>query len=127
MTVTTSAQLNPDQLLAALQALSPGAGFTSAGGELTSTNSKTLTAYGATDTQLTQAVTTASGQYADYTGNTAAIQTAISTHLNQIEGWLAANPNGAILTAQQTAFLARMLVGLGRIVLNQVSTIGQAI
>jgi hypothetical protein len=58
--------------------------------------------------------------------NVATIEANIRTHLGQIETWLVANPNGAVLNAQQTAFLARMIVGLGRVVLGLVTTVGQA-
>jgi len=43
-----------------------------------------------------------------------------------IEAFLAANPNGAILTAPQVAVLARLLVGICRLQLELTQTIGQA-
>lgn len=58
--------------------------------------------------------------------NQATIQANIQTHLGQLETWLQANPNGAVLTAAQTKFLAQMLVGVGRIMLGLTSTVGQA-
>ena len=61
-----------------------------------------------------------------FLANEAQIAAAVGNHLAQIEAWLQSNPNGAALTAQQTAFLARMLVGLGRLVLGLVGTVGQA-
>ena len=63
---------------------------------------------------------------AQLAANASTIQANIHTHLAQIETWLAANPNGAVLTAAQTAALARMLVGVGRILLQLVDTVGQS-
>lgn len=54
------------------------------------------------------------------------IEGALFTHLQTIETFLAANPNGAILTAAQVAVLARMLAGIARILLQLTSTQGQA-
>lgn len=57
--------------------------------------------------------------------NEAVIATAIENHLLQLETWLAANPNGATLTAAQNAIVARMLVGIGRLLLGLTQTVGQ--
>lgn len=67
-------------------------------------------------------------QYAAGTpqANATVIRTSVENYLRQIETWLAANPNGAILTAQQTADLARMLVGLGRLMLGLLDSVGEA-
>lgn len=125
MSVTTSSQLNPDQLQTALVALQTGAAFTSAGGALTSTDPKTITAVGATDTQLQQAITTAAAQYADYAANLATMQANLTNRLNSIETWLAANP-GVMPNGTQFDFFAHAVCGLARITLGLLGQIGQA-
>lgn len=71
-------------------------------------------------------VSTGTETFPDGSINYQIIAANLATHLTQIETWLAANPNGAILTAAQTAYLARSIVGLARITLGLVSTVGQA-
>lgn len=58
--------------------------------------------------------------------NRATIQANIQTHIGQLETWLAANPNGAVLTAAQTKFVAQTLIGTGRLLLGLTSTVGGA-
>lgn len=60
------------------------------------------------------------------TQNTQTVTGNLTNHLNQIETWIAANPSGAILTAAQTLWVAQTLAGLIRLLLNELSTIGQA-
>ncbi len=61
-------------------------------------------------------------------GTPAANQTTINqnviANLATLETWIANNPNGAVLTAAQTKVLAKMLVGVGRILLNKVDSVG---
>jgi hypothetical protein len=54
------------------------------------------------------------------------IEAAAWTRLGQIEAWLVANPNGAVLTAGETAYLARALCALTRLHLAQTAIQGQA-
>jgi hypothetical protein len=58
--------------------------------------------------------------------NQATIQANIQTHIGQLEAWLTANPNGAVLTAAQTKFVAQTLIGVGRLLLGLTSTVGGA-
>jgi hypothetical protein len=58
--------------------------------------------------------------------NQATIQGNIQTHIGQLEAWLTANPNGAVLTAAQTKFVAQTLIGVGRLLLGLTSTVGGA-
>lgn len=58
--------------------------------------------------------------------NQVTIQGNLATHLAQVEGWVAANPAGAVLTAGQTLWLAQSLAGLIRLLLNMTATTGQA-
>jgi hypothetical protein len=51
----------------------------------------------------------ASGQAAT---NQTTIQANCAGHLATLQAWLAANPNGAVLTAAQAKVLANMLVGI---------------
>jgi hypothetical protein len=44
--------------------------------------------------------------------NQQTIQTNVQANLATLQTWIAANPNGAVLTAAQTKVLARMLVGI---------------
>lgn len=50
--------------------------------------------------------------------NGATIQANVQAHMATISAWIAANPNGAVLTAAQTLVLAKMLYGIG-LILNQ--------
>lgn len=68
----------------------------------------------------------AAGTQAVATANTATIQGNIQTHIGQLETWLTANPNGAVLTAAQTKFVAQTLIGVGRLLLGLTSTVGGA-
>ncbi len=122
MSVTTSQQVNADQLQAALVALVPGASFNSAGADLTTTGSKVITFHGATDAQGQTALNTAAGQFVNYTANNATIAANILSRQSQIQAWLTANPNGAVLTAAQTRTLALMLNGLCQLLLTQYSS-----
>ncbi len=63
-------------------------------------------------------------QTADATAaaNAAAINANILSRQSQIQAWLTANPNGAVLTAAQTRTLALMLNGLCQLLLNQYSS-----
>jgi hypothetical protein len=58
--------------------------------------------------------------------NKATIQANIATHIGQLETWLTANPNGAVLTAGQTKFVAQTLIGVGRLLLGMTSSVGGA-
>lgn len=58
--------------------------------------------------------------------NQSTIISAVASHLTQVEAWIAANPSGAVLTAAQTLFLAKMLDGLGLLILGLLSTVGQS-
>lgn len=58
--------------------------------------------------------------------NQATIQANIQTHIAQLETWMTANPNGAVLTAAQTKFVAQTLIGVGRLLLGLTSTVGGA-
>ena len=58
--------------------------------------------------------------------NLATIETNLLTDLAVLETWLANNPNGAVLTAGQTKVLAKALVGLVRVVLQDTAIIGGA-
>src|ERR1035437_7401475 len=60
------------------------------------------------------------------TQNLATIETNLLTNLAVLETWIANNPNGAVLTAGQTKVLAKALVGLVRVVLQDTATIGGA-
>ncbi len=119
MSVTTSQQVNADQLQAALVALAPGASFSSSGGVLATTDAKTFTFYGATDGQGQSALTAAASSYVNYTANQATVNANILARQAQIQAWLTANPNGAVLTAAQTRTLALMLNGLCQLLLQQ--------
>lgn len=110
MSVTTSARLNADQLNAAL-----GMGFTSVGGDLTTTDAKTISA-ATTDAAIQTAITTAAGQFVDRTANESTIASRVDNGIGQIQTWIANNPNGAVLTAGQTLTLAKLLIGLAKIV-----------
>lgn len=65
------------------------------------------------------------------TDTTAPIQPAqliaqsVAANLASIEAWITANPSGAVLTAAQTLFVAKMLAGLARLTLDLVGTVGQ--
>ena len=58
--------------------------------------------------------------------NLATIETNLLTNLAVLETWIANNPNGAVLTAGQTKVLAKALVGLVRVVLQDTAIIGGA-
>ena len=66
MSIDTSQQLNGDQLQANLPA---GAAFTAVGGELPSTQEKTITPIGTDDTTLQAAVDQAAADFVDYSEN----------------------------------------------------------
>lgn len=51
--------------------------------------------------------------------NEATITANVQANMAIISTWLAANPNGAILTAAQTRVLAKMLYGIGLILLQE--------
>lgn len=122
MSVTTAAVMNPDQLQSALTALVPGSGFICVG-DLTQAGSKVITGMnGATDANVTAAVATASAAFVNYATNAQTIATNVANNLAQVEAWIAANPAGAVLTAAQTLFLAKTLVGLARILLAEFSS-----
>lgn len=57
--------------------------------------------------------------------NTTTLQTQLALRLGQLETFIAANPNGAVLNAAQSLVLAKMLVQLARLLSGNVSTIGQ--
>ncbi len=44
--------------------------------------------------------------------NAQTVHTNVQANLATLQAWLAANPNGAVLTAAQTRVLARMMVGI---------------
>lgn len=50
--------------------------------------------------------------------NAATIQANLTAHLAQVEQWVSANPNGALLTAGQTLWVAKSLAGLIRLLLG---------
>jgi len=56
--------------------------------------------------------------------NTGTIQNRLNTNLTTLENWITANPSGAVLTAGQTLVLAKMLVGLTRVLLQEATTTG---
>lgn len=87
MSVTTSSRLNPDKLQAALVALAPGAAFSSDGGALESTDPKDITAHGATDDQLNQAITAASAQFVDVAAAQAQALSGLQSLLGDVGGW----------------------------------------
>lgn len=57
--------------------------------------------------------------------NLATVQSRLVTGIATIETFILNNPSGAVLTAGQTLAVAKMLAGLGRIVLGLTSTVGQ--
>lgn len=54
-----------------------------------------------------------------------AIAAKLATYLNNVEAFIAANPGGAVLTAGQTLFVAKMLACLARITLGLIDQAGQ--
>ena len=56
--------------------------------------------------------------------NAAAIQTRVKANLTTLESWITAHPTGATLTAAQTLTVAKMLVGLCRLLLQEFDTTG---
>lgn len=56
--------------------------------------------------------------------NQAAITNRLLTNLATLETYIAANPTGSILTANQTLILAKMLDGLTRLSLGLLNSIG---
>lgn len=91
-----------------------------------STGETAIVPYTAADTANQQSMQAAGQQQQQLQANAATIATNIQTHLGQIETWIQANPSGATLNATQTLYLAKMLVGVGRLLLGLVNTIGQA-
>jgi hypothetical protein len=87
MSVTTSSQLNDDKLQTALVALAPGAGFVSGGGALEEAAPKTITAHGATDDQLQQAITTAAAQFVDVAAVQSQALTGLQSMLGEKNAW----------------------------------------
>ena len=58
--------------------------------------------------------------------NQQTINQRVQANLTTLETWISNNPSGAVLTGPQTLVLAKMLVGLCRLLLNQTSTTGGA-
>jgi hypothetical protein len=59
---------------------------------------------------------------ADTDLNADAIRNNVQTGLLQMEAWIAANPAGAVLTAGQTLVLAKILVGIAKLLLADTAT-----
>jgi hypothetical protein len=53
------------------------------------------------------------------TANQSAITANVQAHQTTLLAWVAANPNGAVLTAAQTLVLAKMLIGLCNLLLDE--------
>jgi hypothetical protein len=53
--------------------------------------------------------------------NANTIRTNVLASQTQIQAWIAANPSGAVLTAAQTLVLAKMLNGLCKLLLQELS------
>jgi hypothetical protein len=101
VTATTNQQVNADKLHAALQAIQPGAAFSSVGGELASTDSKVVTAHDATDDQLQQAITTAAAEFVDVPEVQAEALAGLQTMLGEKNAW--AQQGQADIAALQVA------------------------
>jgi hypothetical protein len=59
---------------------------------------------------------------ADSAVNADVIRTNVQTGLLQMEAWIAANPAGAVLTGPQTLVLAKILVGISKLLLADTAT-----
>jgi hypothetical protein len=56
--------------------------------------------------------------------NALTIQQRVQANLATLETWISNNPTGAVLTGPQTLVLAKMLVGLCRLLLAENQTVG---
>lgn len=126
MTVSTSAQLNAANLATALDAVAPGATYSTTGAPLEEASDKTIEAYGATDAQLQQAITTAAGQFVDYNAQKTTALTALQTLLGehsalttQLTTDIATVTNAggwhAVAVSDQDAIMGRILAGFGTV------------
>lgn len=123
MTISTTVALNGDQLQAAIVALVPGASFVASGDLPTAGAPKVITGLGGIDDATLQtAVNNASAAFVDLVADRATIVADLKSHLTSLQAWVAANPNGAVLTAAQTLFLAKSLIGLIYLQLEQYTT-----
>jgi hypothetical protein len=59
---------------------------------------------------------------ADTDLNADLIRTNVQTGLVQLQAWIAANPAGAVLTGGQTLVLAKILVGISKLLLADTAT-----
>jgi hypothetical protein len=122
MSITTSQQLNGDQVQAQLP---PGSSITATGGLLTSTDPKTITAFQTDDATLQAAITAAAAAYVDYGANLASLLQKAQTALANNQTYLAiGGPTNAQVVAQVQA-LTRQVDALIRVAVgNLASTAG---
>lgn len=106
---TAPARNTAEQWSNGTQPSDPPAGYTAwdTAGNVTVTRALTTdesNLLAAQDTQATQ------------DANRATVQQRIDNGIGQIQTWISNNPNGAVLTAGQTLTLAKLVIGLAKIV-----------